>query len=171
MFQIFKKKNEVPVASAPELLAVCDGTVIPMEEVKDPVFAQKMMGDGFAITTTGSELYALHDATVSMLFPSNHAFGLTFSDGMEVLVHIGIDTVNENGKGFECHVKLNKQIKAGDLIMTIDRAYLQSRGYDLTAMIIFTNNEKYQSFTCEYGKQVIGGKDIAARYVGTKTYE
>lgn len=169
MFQLFKKKSVEPIHSAPELLAVCDGTVIPMEDVKDPVFAQKMMGDGFAINTTGSDYFAIHDATVSMLFPSNHAFGLTFSDGMEVLVHIGIDTVNENGKGFTCHVKLNSKVKAGDPIISIDRAYLESRGYDLTSMIIFTNTEKYESFTCEYGKQVKGGKDIAAQYSGVKT--
>lgn len=171
MFQLFKKKVEEPEICSPQLLAVCDGTIIPMEEVKDPVFAQKMMGDGFAIATTGSSYYAMHDATVSMLFPSNHAFGLTFSDGMELLVHIGIDTVNENGKGFECHVKLNSNVKAGDLIMSIDRAYLESRGYDLTAMIIFTSPEKYQNFSCEYGKVVQGGKDIAAVYEGIPNNE
>lgn len=166
MFQLFKKKSEAPVVSAPELYAVCDGTVILMEEVKDPVFAQKMMGDGFAIATTGDTFYAPHDATVSMLFPSNHAFGLTFSDGMEVLVHIGLDTVNENGKGFTCHVKLNSKVKAGDPIMSIDREYLTKRGYDLTAMIIFTNTDQYESFTCDYGKKVIGGKDIVAKIKG-----
>lgn len=171
MFQLFKKKVEESGCSSPELLAVCDGTIIPMEEVKDPVFAQKMMGDGFAIATSGSNFYAMHDASVSMLFPSNHAFGLTFSDGMELLVHIGIDTVNENGKGFTCHVKLNSKVKAGDLIMSVDRSYLEQRGYDLTSMIIFTSPEKYKEFSCEYGKVVTGGRDIAAVYEGVQVDE
>lgn len=166
MFQLFRQKGEKSVTCSPELLAVCDGTIIPMEDVNDPVFSQKMMGDGFAIATTGSEYYALHDATVTMLFPSNHAFGLTFSDGMEILVHIGIDTVNENGKGFTCHTKLNSVVKAGDPIMSIERSYLEEKGYDLTSVIIFTNVDKYDDFFCEYGKIVQGGKDIAATYTG-----
>lgn len=163
MFNFLKKKEEVKICE-PNLLAVADGTTIKMEEVKDPVFAQKMMGDGFAITTTGSDFYALHDAKISMLFPSNHAFGLIFDDGMEVLVHIGIDTVNENGKGFTSHAKVDQKVKAGDKIISIDKAYLESRGYDLTTMIIFTNADVYKSFDCEYGKVVTGGKDIVAHY-------
>lgn len=162
MLRIFKKKEEK--ICSPELLAVIDGTLLPMEKVKDPVFAQKMMGDGFAIDTKGTMMYAPHDATVTMLFPSNHAFGLTLSDGLEVLVHIGIDTVNEKGKGFTNYMKLNQKVAAGDLLMKVDCEYLRSRGYDMTTMIIFSNPETYTSFTCHYGDEVIGGKDVAAIY-------
>lgn len=163
MLRIFKKKEET--ICSPELLAVVDGTLIPMEKVKDPVFAQKMMGDGFAIETKGTKMYAPHDATVTMLFPSHHAFGLTLSDGLEILVHIGIDTVNEKGKGFTNYMKLHQKVKAGDLLMKVDCEYLRSRGYDMTTMIIFSNPETYQSFTCPYGNEVLGGKDIVATYV------
>lgn len=163
MFNLFKKKEETKICS-PDLLAVADGTIIKMEEVKDPVFAEKMMGDGFAIATTGSDFYALHNAKISMLFPSNHAFGMILDDGMEILVHIGIDTVNENGKGFTSHAKVDQKVKAGDKIISIDKEYLKSRGYDLTTMIIFTNSELYKSFDCEYGKVAIGGQDIVAHY-------
>ena len=164
MFNFLKKKPSEPIPSSPEILAVVDGTLIEMDKVKDPVFAQKTIGDGFAIATKGSTFYAPHDATVTMLFPTNHAFGLTFSDGLELLVHIGIDTVNENGKGFTCHTKVNAKIKAGEPIVTIDQADLKSRGYDLTAINIFTNASSYSSFTCEYGKEVVGGKEVAATY-------
>lgn len=162
MLNFFKRKEE-PM-NAPELLAPADGTLIAMEDVKDPVFAQKMMGDGFAITLSGTEVYALQDSVVTMLFPTNHAFGLTLKDGLEILVHIGIDTVNENGKGFTCHVKVDQKLKAGDKIITLDKAYLESRGYDLTTMVIFANPDTYATFTCPYGNVVKGGKDIAATY-------
>lgn len=164
MFKFLKKKEEAVQTANPELLAVVDGTIINMEDVADPVFAQKMMGDGFAIATTGTEFYAPHDATITMLFPSNHAFGLTLSDGLEVLVHIGIDTVNENGKGFTSHVKADQKVKSGEKIISIDMDYLKGRGYDLTTMIIFTNPDSYSSFSCDYGNVVKGGVDVAAVY-------
>lgn len=164
MLNIFKRKEKTPEISSPELLAVIDGKLIEMEKVKDPVFAQKTIGDGFAIESTGSMVYAPHDGVVSMLFPTNHAIGLTFSDGMEVLIHIGIDTVNENGKGFQSRIKLDAKVKAGDPLMCVDREYLKSRGYDLTTIIIFTDADKYASFTCPFGTDVQGGKDIAATY-------
>ena len=78
----FRKKEK----SREELLAVVDGTLIPIEDVKDPVFSQKMMGDGFAIASTGDTVYACADADITMLFPSNHAVGLTLKNGMEILM-------------------------------------------------------------------------------------
>ena len=84
----FRKKEK----SREELLAVVDGTLIPIEDVKDPVFSQKMMGDGFAIASTGDTVYACADADITMLFPSNHAVGLTLKNGMEIPIHVGIDT-------------------------------------------------------------------------------
>lgn len=81
----FRKKEK----SREELLAVVDGTLIPIEDVKDPVFSQKMMGDGFAIASTGDTVYACADADITMLFPSNHAVGLTLKNGMEILIHVG----------------------------------------------------------------------------------
>jgi len=167
MFQFFRKsKGKTNMTN--ELAALCDGTLIPLLEVNDPVFSQKMMGDGFAIKTTGDTFYAIHDAQITVLFPTKHAFALTLSDGLEVLIHIGIDTVNEKGNGFTAHVHLHDNVKAGDKIITIDRAYLETKGYDLTTMIVFTNADQYQQFSCNYGKKVIGGKDIAAVYEGVK---
>lgn len=123
-----------------------------------------MMGDGYAIQTTENDFYALGNGKITALFPSNHAFGLTLDDGLEILVHIGLDTVSENGKGFTCHYKMNDVVKAGDKIITIDREYLESQGYDLTTMVIFTNASTYDHFNCEYGNVVKGGTDTSATY-------
>ncbi|WP_032120965.1 PTS sugar transporter subunit IIA [Clostridium amazonitimonense] len=159
MFDFLKKKKE-----GKALIACTDGVLIELEKVNDPVFSEKMMGDGFAIKSKGSVFYSPSDGVISMLFPSNHAYALTLEDGMEILVHIGINTVAEEGKGFKCNLSVGDKVKAGDEIVSIDRPYLEDKGYDLTTMIIFTNKEAYEYFSCEFGREVKGGKDISAYY-------
>lgn len=155
----FKKKP-----ATKDLLAVVDGTLIPIEEVKDPVFSQKMMGDGFAIQPTGETVCACADGEVTMLFPSSHAVGLTLTDGMEILIHIGIDTVNENGKGFTCLCEQGQKVKAGDPLVKFDRAYLEGKGYDLTVIVIFTKADAYKSFTLSSDTLMTAGSSVAATY-------
>ena len=157
MFFNFKKRKK-------ELVAPCSGELIRMEEVKDEVFSQKMMGDGFAIQSEGDVFCSLGNGTVTAIFPSNHAYGITLDDGLEILVHIGLDTVTENGKGFDCTHKVGDKVVAGEKIVTIDRNYLESKNYDLTTMVIFTNGETYKSFDCPYGSKVSVKKDIVATY-------
>ena len=156
----FKKKED----RNEELCAVVDGTLIAIEDVKDPVFSQKMMGDGFAIDSTGDCIYACADAKITMLFPSNHAIGLTLENGMEILIHVGIDTVNENGKGFTCYCKQGDHVKKGDVLLKMDRAYLSEKNYDLTVIVIFTNAATYTSFRREEKHKVKGGEDIVVTY-------
>ena len=153
-----KKKNKK------SLVACTDGILMELDNVNDPVFSEKIMGDGFAIKSKGSKFYSPADGVISMLFPSKHAYALTLDDGMEILVHIGINTVAEEGKGFECKLTEGDKVKAGDEVIAIDRGYLEGKGYDLTTMIIFTNKESYKDFSCEFGNEVIGGKDISAYY-------
>ena len=157
MFFNFKKNKK-------ELVAPCSGEIIKMEEVNDPVFAQKMMGDGFAIKSEGNVFCSLGDGVISAIFPSNHAYGITLNDGLEILVHIGLDTVEENGKGFSCKYKLGDKVSAGEEIVKIDREYLEGKGYDMTAMVIFTNADTYSSFDCEYGRNVTVKEDVVATY-------
>lgn len=158
----FKKKIEKP-SKEKDILAVVDGTLIPIEEVNDPVFAKRMMGDGFAINSTGNEICACCDANVTMVFPTNHAIGLTTADGMEILIHVGIDTVSENGKGFTLLCEANKEVKAGDPLIRIDREYLLEKEYDLAVIIIFTNSEIYDDFAIAYGRDVKMGT-LAGKY-------
>lgn len=155
MFEFLRKK---------ELVAPVDGKLIPIEEVDDPVFAEKMMGDGFAIISEGKDIYACNDGVVTMLYPSKHAIGITLQDEMELLIHIGIDTVMENGNGFEAFVQVGDKVRRGDLLVKMDREYLLGKGYDLTVITIFTNANTYREFTAEYEKKVKGGKDVAVRY-------
>jgi sugar PTS system EIIA component len=159
MFNFLKKKK-----IENNLLACVDGVITEIEKVNDPVFAEKIMGDGFAILSKGDTLYSPADGVISMLFPTNHAYAITLEDGMEIFIHIGIDTVKEEGKGFTSTLNAGDKVKAGDKVVSIDRSYLEGKGYDLTTMVIFTNKETYESFHCEYGKEVKGGKDICASY-------
>lgn len=158
MFGFLKK------AKREELYAVTDGKLIPIEEVKDPVFSQKMMGDGFAIESTGNDVYACADATVTLVFPSNHAIGLTLDNGMEILIHIGIDTVEENGKGFTCYCTQGQRVSKGDKLVSFDRKYLEEKGYDLTTIVVFTKKESYSEFTLEDKREVKGGESLAVTY-------
>ena len=156
----FNKKQ----ASRNELLSVADGTLISIEAVKDPVFSEKMMGDGFAIESTSDTIYACADAKVTMLFPSNHAIGLELENGMEILIHVGIDTVNENGNGFACMCSQGDMVKKGQSLLKIDRTYLLEKGYDLTVVVIFTNKDSYKEFEKENVTKVVGGQDVVVTY-------
>ena len=99
-----------------------------------------------------------------MLFPSSHAVGLTLADGMEILIHIGIDTVNENGNGFTCLCEKGQQVKAGDPLVKLDRAYLEGKGYDLTVILIFTKADAIQSRLNWLRIRHEGGISVAASY-------
>lgn len=155
MFRMRKKEEK-----REELYAAASGRLIPIEAVQDPVF----LGDGFAIALSGDTIYACADAHITMLFPSHHAIGLTLKDGLELLIHVGIDTVNENGKGFTCLCKQGMDVKKGDVLLRMNRAYFDRKGYDMTVIIIFTNRTTYRDVTSEAVTDVIGGKSLVATY-------
>lgn len=151
---MFFKRKEKVVDKEKKLVASVDGKLIPIEDVNDPVFSKKMMGDGYAIESTNDTICACMDAKVTMVFPTNHAIGLTASDGMEVLIHIGIDTVSENGEGFQLLTKVDEEVSAGTPLVKIDRAALLEKGYDLSVIMIFTNANSYDDFALAYGREV-----------------
>ncbi|MDD3746794.1 MAG: PTS glucose transporter subunit IIA [Anaerostipes sp.] len=155
----FKKSKEQN-----ELYAPINGKLIGMEDVADPVFSQKMLGDGFAVVSNGDTICAPADARISMIFPSKHVVGLTFTDGMEIIIHIGINTVNEEGKGFEAFCKQGQKVKRGDPLIRIDRVYLEDKGYDLSIIVVFTNKNTYKEVVFENVKEVIAGESIVATY-------
>lgn len=160
----FKKKNK-PVEQENKALVSCvDGVLIPIEEVLDPVFSKKMMGDGFAIKSTGDTICACADAVVTMIFPTNHAIGLTCADGMEILIHIGIDTVDENGEGFTMLVNKDQEVNANEPLVRINRSYLLDKGYDLSVICVFTKADAYSDFALAYGRDVKCG-DFIGHYI------
>lgn len=118
-----------------------DGILIPLSEVNDPMFSKKMLGDGVAIVPKGVELYAPMDGTITMLFPSKHAIGLVSDDGLEILIHIGIDTVELKGEPFDVHIEIGDRVVKGEKIATIDINLIEKLGYDTTTPIICTKGK------------------------------
>ncbi|WP_243681956.1 PTS sugar transporter subunit IIA [Lacticaseibacillus manihotivorans] len=112
---------------------------MPLNEVDDEVFASRAMGDGVAVQPTDGNIYAPVSGEVLTVFPTQHAVGIRTAGGIEVLVHIGINTVDLKGEGFNLTIKQGDHVKAGQQIGTVDLALLQKRGYDTTTMLIVTN--------------------------------
>ena len=132
-----------------EVYSVADGQVVALEQVKDPVFAQKMMGDGFAVEPANGNIVSPVSGTVSSIFPTKHALGLVTEAGLEVLVHIGLDTVSLEGKPFTVHVAEGQKVAAGDLLVTADLDAIRAAGRETSTVVVFTNAEAIKSVKLE----------------------
>ena len=132
-----------------EVYSVADGQVVALEQVKDPVFAQKMMGDGFAVEPANGNIVSPVSGTVSSIFPTKHALGLVTEAGLEVLVHIGLDTVSLEGKPFTVHVAEGQKVAAGDLLVTADLDAIRVAGRETSTVVVFTNAEAIKSVKLE----------------------
>ncbi|RFA35808.1 PTS trehalose transporter subunit IIBC [Virgibacillus dokdonensis] len=137
-------KNGKHVIHAP-----LNGRILQLEKVPDPTFAQKMMGDGLAIKPTNGEVIAPFSGKVVQLFPTKHAIGLQSDDGIEILIHIGLETVSLDGDGFNAFVKQGDRIEKGDTLLTFDMDLLEKKGFQLVTPIIITNGDEWHiaSFT------------------------
>lgn len=120
-----------------------EGRTISLADVPDEVFASGAMGKGIAVYPSKGEIVAPMDATVSVLYPTMHAIGLTLDNGVEMLIHIGIDTVNLDGKFFEKHVNVGEHLTKGQRIVSFDMQGIEAAGYDLTTSVIITNSNNY----------------------------
>ena len=132
-----------------EVYSVAEGEVIALEQVKDPVFSQKMMGDGFAVEPANGNIVSPVSGTVSSIFPTKHALGLVTEAGLEVLVHIGLDTVSLEGKPFTVHVSEGQKVAAGDLLVTADLDAIRAAGRETSTIVVFTNADAIQSVKLE----------------------
>lgn len=140
MLGLFKKKER-------QFHAFAKGEILPLDKVNDPVFAQKMMGDGFAIQLKDSTIYSPADAVISMIAETKHAIGFTDSNGVEFLIHVGLDTVNLKGQGFTTFVKVGDKVSQGDKLLEIDIEFMKKQGIDLITPCVITN---YQSHPFEH---------------------
>lgn len=122
------------------------GNVIPLEQIEDGVFSEKMVGEGFAVEPTDNKVYAPADCTVSTVFGTKHAVGLVLDGGVELLIHMGIDTVQLGGAPFEIAIKDGDKLKKGDLIGSFDAQAIIDAGYRTVTPVIVTNSDSYQSF-------------------------
>ena len=132
-----------------EVFSVADGQVVALEQVEDPVFAQKMMGDGFAVEPANGNIVSPVTGTVSSIFPTKHALGLVTDSGLEVLVHIGLDTVSLEGKPFTVHVSEGQKVAAGDLLVTADLDAIREAGRKTSTVVVFTNGDVLKSVKLE----------------------
>ena len=132
-----------------EVYSVADGQVVALEQVEDPVFAQKMMGDGFAVEPANGNIVSPVTGTVSSIFPTKHALGLVTDSGLEVLVHIGLDTVSLEGKPFTVHVSEGQKVAAGDLLVTADLDAIREAGRKTSTVVVFTNGDVLKSVKLE----------------------
>ena len=136
-------KPAVESGTVYELTAPLEGKAVALEEVPDPVFASGKLGKGVAIEPTGTAVVAPADAKVSATLPSGHAVGLKFENGVEMLVHVGLDTVQLDGKGFEVKVSKGDSVKAGQELLTFDPAVIKEAGYPLITPVLITNTNKF----------------------------
>ena len=132
-----------------EVYSVADGQVVALEQVKDPVFAQKMMGDGFAVEPANGNIVSPVSGTVSSIFPTKHALGIVTEAGLEVLVHIGLDTVSLEGKPFTVHVAEGQKVAEGDLLVTADLDAIRAAGRETSTVVVFTNGDAIKSVKLE----------------------
>jgi glucose-specific phosphotransferase system IIA component len=147
-----------------KLVAPIDGKVVDLSEVPDQVFAERMAGDGVAIETTGDTIVAPIDGRLGMIFKTNHAFGIIAGNGVEILVHIGLDTVALEGEGFIRIADEGQEVKAGDPIIKINRQEIVSRGYSLITPVLITNPDNVKELTASLGAEVRAGKDEILTY-------
>ena len=132
---------------AGELLQPTKGTVIPREEIPDDTFAMGILGDGVGIVPDEGVVYAPFDGTVTSVFDTKHAVTLE-KDGMEVLIHIGINTVAMEGEGFEAYVEDGQEVKAGHKLIAFDRDAIKEAGYNDTVVVLLTNSEDLEGVEC-----------------------
>lgn len=160
MFGFSKKKN---LKEDSHLYAPLSGEIISISEVADPVFSKKMMGDGYAVEPTGNQLFAPVSAKVSLV--QGHALGFVRADGLEVLLHVGIDTVSLNGAPFTFKVKEGDIVDGGQEIGHVDWDQVKKAGLSQTTMIVFTNTQdKLANFEVKKGTTTAGA-DIGSAQV------
>lgn len=161
--QNLTETEEKPVerkAAEDTLCAYATGQMIPMEEVKDSTFAQKVLGDGFAILPEKGEVCAPVDGTVSSIFDTRHAVCLVSDGGLEILIHIGIDTVNLQGQYFTAHVKDGDTVKAGQPLVTFELDKVKAAGYDTVIPVVFTDPDRQPDLSGLNMRRVVCGEKI-----------
>ena len=153
---LFQKKEKI-------ILAVADGYAVPLSEVPDEAFSSGILGQGFAIKPTAGTVYAPASGTVESISETKHAYTLLTEDGLDILVHVGIDTVELKGEGFLPMVNVGDKIKAGDVLSRADLDLIKSKGYETVIPVLITNSEKLSKNDLTIGK-VVGGKSEVLRY-------
>lgn len=159
MFDSLKKMFEKN-AKTISLKAVEDGRTIPMDEVNDQTFAQELLGPGIAIVPSNGTVVSPIDGTIATVMDTKHAVCIQGEDGLELIVHAGLDTVELNGKYYQTYREIGDQVKAGDVLLEFDLEEITKAGYDVTTPIVITNLGDYKITKCLTGQQVKAGEEV-----------
>ena len=155
-----EEENKVDLGeSSMEILSPANGDLLDLSEVPDDVFSQKLMGEGFAVESADGDIYAPVSGEIGMIFPTKHAIIIATEDGIEVLIHMGIDTVKMDGRGFELFCEMGQKVKAGDKLAHMDKAVFQAEGYPTVTPVIFTNLDASKKIDIVEGQVKAGDKD------------
>ena len=149
---------ETATATVKTVMSPLSGEVIPLSEVKDEVFSSEAMGKGCAVIPTEGKVYAPFDGTIVGLLESHHAVGLESENGIEILIHVGMDTVKLNGKHFTCHVEEEQQVKKGQLLLEFDIEAIKKEGYEVTTPVVVTNSDEFTDVETEASGKVNHGE-------------
>ena len=155
---MFFKKEKKEIIYSP-----CDGEIIPLSDVPDQVFADKILGDGAAVIPESGTIVSPVDGKIAQTFDSHHAYAITSNEGLDILIHIGLNTVELKGDGFKSYVKDGDIIKKGDKIADVDLEYIADRGYNLHTPIIITNQNVINSFEVMYGQKKQGEEIVLCK--------
>ena len=159
MFDSLKKMFEKN-AKTISLKAVEDGRTIPMDEVNDQTFAQELLGPGIAIVQSNGTVVSPINGTIATVMDTKHAVCIQGEDGLELIVHAGLDTVELNGKYYQTYKEIGDQVKAGDVLLEFDLEEITKAGYDVTTPIVITNLGDYKITKCLTGQQVKAGVEV-----------
>ena len=151
------KPSDVKMIS---VVSPLDGDVIELKEVDDEVFASGVTGKGVAIVPTNNVVVSPVEGTVSVLFPSKHAVGITTKDGVELLVHIGLNTVMLNGEGFTAFVKQGDKVVCGQKLLEFDKKFILSKGYSLQSPVLVTNADQFSDIVMNENQTVKTGEEL-----------
>ncbi|WP_409972037.1 PTS glucose transporter subunit IIA [Bacillus sp. Bva_UNVM-123] len=135
MFNFFKKTKL-------QIYAPVSGRIIPLEDVPDPVFSQKMMGEGIAIIPSGGSIHAPIEGTIIQIAGTNHAIGILAKDGTEILIHVGLETVGLKGEGFAVYVHVGDEVSMGQLLIEVNWEYIEDKAKSIITPIVITNSHE-----------------------------
>ncbi len=151
---LFKKPSTIIQIKAP-----ITGEILPLEKVPDPVFSQKMMGEGVAIIPNDENIVAPVEGTIVQIAPSKHAIGLKTPNDREILIHVGLETVSLDGKGFYVLVKEGDRVSVGDRLMTVDLGYIRNKvDHIITPMVITNSNQSQNEYILTTETECVAGK-------------
>lgn len=154
VFSFFKKAKL-------QIVAPVNGEIVPLEDVPDPVFSQKMMGEGVAMVPAGGNIYAPVNGTIILVAATNHAIGIRAEDGTEILIHVGLETVALNGTGFSLAVKVGEKISVGQLLMEVDWDYIKIHAKSIVTPIVITNSQQNgKQYNLSDEKKAVQGQTI-----------